>query len=336
MREFGFPPQAAAARVNSVAAELRRRAETAQVETVTGRHVDPAKALDGKTGELFLIQKSLGDAQDRGRNLALAASRADTMQTALQGMRDQMELLLPSITTVLEFGTQPMRDTAATQASQSLDAIASALNVRFGDRALFAGDAGDRAAFARSDAVLADSLAVLNAAGDAVTAYADLTAAFDGAGGLYETQFYLGGTGEAPDVEIAEGERVAYGVRADDPAVRDLVRNVAVLALALDQDSGLAAPLRDELARLALGGLRNNVADMATVQSRLGVAEARISAATARNQAAETSLTISYNELAGRDQFEAAEELKALETQLETAYVTTARLSNLNLASYLG
>lgn len=336
MPEFGFPPQAASARINSVVGDLRKRSETAQVETVTGRHEDPAAALDGQVGELFLIQKALSDNGDYRRAIGLAEGRTTTMQTALEGIQIQIDLLLRDVTNALEFGNASVRETVGAEARTALGAITSALNMRFGDRGLFSGDAGDNAAIAQPDTILAGSLVALNGAPDATTAYGDLSSEFTFPGGLFETQIYLGGSGSAPAAQTAAGERIDYGQRADDPALRNVIRDIAILSLALDPASGLDDAMRGGLAEQALGGLRNSVPDVVALRSKLGVAEARIADARARNLAAEAALTISYNDLAGSDQFEAAEELKALEVQLQTAYATTARLSNLNLASYLG
>ena len=55
----------------------------------------------------------------------------------------------------------------------------------------------------------------------------------------------------------------------------------------------------------------------------------------ARHQTSEAALTLAYTKLAGRDQFEAAAALIQLEAQLETTYLTTARLANLSLVNFL-
>ncbi len=55
----------------------------------------------------------------------------------------------------------------------------------------------------------------------------------------------------------------------------------------------------------------------------------------ARNSASEASLTIAFNNLAGADQLDATIELTELERQLETAFATTARMSNLSLVNFL-
>ena len=230
---------------------------------------------------------------------------------------------------------QRVSEAAGTQADQTLQAIKSDLEARFGSRSLFTGDEGDSNALTDTATILAQSLTVLNAAANAGSAYGDLATQFNDPGGLFDTTFYEGGTGTAPPPEVAAGNRVDFAIRADDPALRSTLLNVTVLTLAFDPDSGLNPAFRESLAQTALDGMRTDIASVVTRQSELGIAQQRIAEALSSNQTEEATLKISFTELAGRDPFEAAAELTALETQLETAYLTTARLSNLSLANFL-
>ncbi len=335
MPEFGFPPQAALSRTSSMIGDLRRRAETVQVEAVTGRLDDPKTALEGRTGELHLLEKSLNDVGRYAQAISYAEGRAATVQTSLTGIKTQMQSLIDATNSALQAGGGVAMETVGAEATTTLSAVVSALNARYGERNLFSGDDGDAAALVGHEAILAESATVLNAAPDAATAYADLESAFQSTGGLFETSLHTGGAGNSPKAEVAPGERVEVAVRADEPALRRVLMDIAVVSISLSPDSGLNDTLRDGLANAALASLRSNVDQVVGLSARIGVSEARIADAKARNTAAEATLSISIAELAGRDQFEAANELKALETQLETAYVTTARLSNLNLSNYL-
>ncbi len=85
----------------------------------------------------------------------------------------------------------------------------------------------------------------------------------------------------------------------------------------------------------AVAGLRNNVGALAGTAGRVGTAEARMAEVRTRQEADQAALNQAYTALAGRDQFEAAAELTALEAQLQTTYLTTARLANLSLTNFL-
>ena len=70
-------------------------------------------------------------------------------------------------------------------------------------------------------------------------------------------------------------------------------------------------------------------------QGDLGLIQERIALEQSSLEVEETILTQSFNDMTARDQYEAATELSLLETNLEAAYMLTARISNLSLLNYL-
>ena len=81
---------------------------------------------------------------------------------------------------------------------------------------LFAGDAGNTQAVAALEVFMSASVTILEAGPTAGAAYANLSVEFSGAGGLFETTFYTGGSGDAPATEVARGERLGFAPKADD------------------------------------------------------------------------------------------------------------------------
>jgi len=65
------------------------------------------------------------------------------------------------------------------------------------------------------------------------------------------------------------------------------------------------------------------------------VIEAQIDGATARNTAESSALELARAELIAIDPYKAATDLTSVQTQLETLYALTARLSRLSLVEYL-
>ena len=116
--------------------------------------------------------------------------------------------------------------------------------------------------------------------------------------------------------------------------MRNILFNMTVMAAAYDETNAIAQDVREGLIVLASEGLRNSIGSVAQMQGRVGTAEARIATMKSRNIASEASLTITLNDLAGADAFEAAVTLRDLESQLEVAFATTSRLANLTLANF--
>jgi flagellar hook-associated protein 3 FlgL len=330
----GFPPQPRSDLMARMIADLRARADTARQEAVTGRLADPAGSRGGRIADALGIERMLATTAQYREIIDLAATRAGITQSSLAALRDIAVDLQSRGQAALDTPLAAARQAVSAEARAALGAAVSALNASFAGRSLFAGDGGP-GAVASAGVVFSAALAVLEAAPTGGAAYADLAVAFTAPGALFDTTLYTGGTGDAPAAEVAPGERLALSARADELPVRRLLRDLAALAAAFDPGNAIAADARDEIARNAIDGLRNDIEGLTAISARIGTGEARMAEAKAGHAAAETSLTLSLNKLTGRDQAEAAIALRTLESQLETSFIATARLSNLSLANFL-
>lgn len=335
---FGFVAQP---RFNLLARQtetLRLRADDARTEAVTGLHADPARALGGRTASLVQIERSLAEITDHAEIISLAEGRTSVMQAVLQSAVDNVNAVTATGVTALASNGAKGLEILGEEARLALNTLTGGLNTFFAGRALFSGDGADLSPLAEGGTTLtlaSDAIRdALDLGGTTTDAYNAVVAAF-AVGGDFDTAIYRGGTGDAPLVQVAADESVAIGVRADDETLRVVLRDLAVLAAAGDPTLDVTTEERADLARAAIDALRNSVLGLAGLQGALGVAEERIADVKARNIAAEATLTLSYNAIAGTDQYEAAAAVTAIESQLETAYLTTTRLTNLSLANFL-
>jgi len=332
---IGFPAQPRHDLMARLISQLRSRSDTARQEMVTGLLADPAAARGGKVAELLGLEQSLAEINQYRDIINLAESRANVIQGTLTALRELAVEFYVSGQTALDANVGGAQVTVSTAARQALAAAISALNVNFGGRRLFSGDAGNAQALAAVEVVMSASVTVLEAGPTAGAAYANLSNEFSLAGGLFETTFYTGGSGNAPASEVAPGERLDYAPRADEAPVRALLRDLTTLAATFDPDNAIPEANRRGLAERAIAGLRNNVEALVAMASQVGTAEERMAVIMTRHQASEAVLTLAYTKLAGRNQFEAAAELSQLETQLQTTFLATARLANLSLANFM-
>ncbi len=332
---IGFPAQPRYDLMSRLISQLRSRADIARQETVTGLLADPAGARGGRVSELLGLEQSLVEITQYREIISLAESRASVIQVTLDTLRELAVELPVSGQTALNTELDAARVSISIAARQALGTAITTLNVSFGGRRLFAGDAGDTPALASVETFMTALVPILEAGPTAGAAYANLSNEFSLPGGLFETAFYTGGSGDAPSTEIDRNERLDFAPRADEVPVRDLLRDLVTLAAAFDPDNAIDDDERRGLAERAIAGLRSDVGQLVTMASRVGVAEERMIAAKARHQASEVVLNLAYTKLAARDQFEAAAELNQLETQLQTTYLATARLANLSLANFM-
>jgi flagellar hook-associated protein 3 FlgL len=146
--------------------------------------------------------------------------------------------------------------------------------------------------------------------------------------------FYQGGDPLSP-APIAPGETAELGTTAMDPILRD---TLAAFAMAALLDHGVLAGDAVERGRLAQQAGQQLVSTedaRTTLRARIGTVEAQIEAARTRNSAEETSLGILRSDLGSVDPYEAATRLQTVQSQLESLYLVTARVSRLSLTEYL-
>ncbi len=310
---------------------IKGRLDTARTEAVTGRAADVARAVDGDTAKVNLLSEAVAYAEDRTSVLSFEGSRMSTAQDALGAMRTLSGDTLAALRLPEASSASAGKAVAERTALAGLEDTVSRLNGSFGGRPLFGGDSG-AAPLASAEDILTGLRTVIAASPDIGTALTDIQAWFDDPAGGFETAIYRGGTGNAPTVELSKGDRTATSVRADDQALRDLLRGFAVTALAAEAPDAASRATMQETGAAVLAQAEDSVIQL---QASLGVREERVATAMADHQAQVSTLSIAYNDLVGVDQAEAATEMQLLETQLEAAYLTTTRMTNLSLLNFL-
>jgi len=151
--------------------------------------------------------------------------------------------------------------------------------------------------------------------------------------GGFQTNIYQGADTDAPPLNIGNGKTVEMGVRGDTKAIRDSLRGMAVIATASEAPLG-----EDGFRQVFLGGAAsaaNGETGLIETEGQLGILSETLAKSQERQAFEKISLSTAYQNLVGRDQFEAAAELKQLEVALESSYVITSRLSGLSLVNYL-
>ena len=135
--------------------------------------------------------------------------------------------------------------------------------------------------------------------------------------------------------QLGEGDRVQPDFRADNPALREVMKGFAMAALV--GEGVLAGDAAEQSALLNSAGERliNADQDLTALRAEIGLSQQRIEDADTRVSAEKTSLELARNKLIAVDPYEAASELEATYTQLETFYTITARLARLNFTDYM-
>ncbi len=316
-------------------ANMKQSANIAAQELTTGYTADVGKKLGGNFSTLAGLETSLSRLE--GYKVATDAGARVTagMQTVLgqlDALTDGMGVSLMNASLMEQPGVLA---SMVADGAQKFESFLSALNTKVGDKTLFAGVTSDGAAVASANEILAAIETAVIGAG-AVTA-ADIEVAvaawFQDPSG-YAAVGYLGGDATGP-LAISAEDKLDLGFTAADPAIRDTLQSMAMVALVqrgtviADAETGAA------LIYAAGNNMLQNQSDRAVLAGRVGLAQARIDLAQTRNEAEASALQLARSDLLSVDPYEAATRMEAAQTQLETLYSVTSRLSRLSLVDFL-
>ncbi|NEX46266.1 flagellar biosynthesis protein FlgL [Pseudotabrizicola algicola] len=302
-------------------------------ELASGQVADVGATLSGDMARL--MSESRARVVTAGYQSAAreAAAQAGATQAALELISGTAQAMVSPLLGASQLNLLDQIGLATENARGRLETVLATLNTSVGGRSLFAGQAVDRPAVAGAETILTalrGNLAGANTAGEAM---ARIEAWFDAPGG-YAATTYQGGAALG-DVAISAKDRVWLGVTAEDPALRHVLGGLAAAALITDSALGLPLQEAKALARLSAERLLGGQEKVTTLAARVGISEGRIEAAQSRNAADLLMHEMAQADLIRSDPERLAMELEAVQTNLETMFAITARLSRLSLTDFL-
>ncbi|WP_283644216.1 flagellin [Marinovum algicola] len=326
-------------------AELQNRLAQAEQELATGVQSDIYASLSASASEALALNAALDrDAAQVTAN-TLLGGRFDSMSRALGTIRESVQ---PAFDLAVANSTVGGSTGSGLQlqARVALDALIGQANATHAGLALFSGSASDTRSLTPWDqtstssgetpgAAIGALLAQGMGTGVEVTArIAEMDALFDNADGSFDALFDTGG-GSAVTVNIGDGETLRLDVQANDPAFRDVLQGLAMLAATDAQEISDPSAYADWVGA-ATARLASGMEGLLDSQVRLDAGSARIDAANTRMQDRALVYSTRVSDLIGVDSYQAATEITALETQLQASYAVTARLSQLSFLNYMG
>ena len=332
MTQVGVPTLLNHTRLSSAIAGLRRQAESAQTEVVTGRKASLPLKLGAGLFDAQLLRGALDGVEFQKEAISRFIIRASVAQLALEEVSGGASQLNAELLAALGRGDEPAIGVSSTKARAELETVFARMNVRVEGLSVFAGDRADQNSLSNFDQFISDVASLYAGATSAAQLESDLDFYFNDATGGFLTSIFTGGAGELNSIEIANGEQALATTKADDPAIKDLLRGLAVMAVS---GNSVRSAYRDAALTNAGASVLNGSDGITEIRTRIGIDEKRASDAQARVEQEETTLVAAYNALTAVDPYEAASRLQALESQLEASYVLTSRLSRLSLTNFL-
>lgn len=313
-------------------ADLRGQVQRASQEVATGKHSDIGAALRGDFSPLLAIDASLSRLAAYATNTTDAAFQTAAQQSAITGLSQLASGISTTLLAAKNFSTPAQIATLGADAKGRLATAIGLLNTQASGRAVFSGTATDTIPLGSVD----DLLTALETAATGASTAGQVTAAVTTwfADPLGFGAFYQGDTPLSP-APIAAGESADLSTTAMDQTLRDTLAGFAMAALI---DRGVLVGDTTERGRLAQQAGQQLISTedgRTTLAARIGTVEAQIEAARSRNSAEDSALGILRSDIGSVDPYEAGTRLQTIQSQLESLYLVTARVSRLSLAEYL-
>lgn len=312
------------------AVQLRTELSARGQELSTGRSADLTDRLGGDTARLAALDRELALAATLRQNQAQAANRSAAMQAALGRVQSATEPLAATLRSAAAGGLAAELAAAGSAARGAFEDTVGALNQTTAGRSLFAGAATTGPALAGADAMLNTLRAEIGAETDAARV-AQIVEDWFAPGGGFDSSGYLGADSPASPVPLGGGDEAALDIRADAPALRQVLAASALATLAADAALNLPEDTVRALFDTAAERLGSAGPQLIGLRADLGAEEARIERAGARIEAAADGARRARTSLIEVDGYEAATRMEALSQKLESLYAVTARLSRLTL-----
>ena len=335
MRTIG--DQARAYTLQNSSLRLKNTLHTLTDEMTSGRVSDVAQRLGGNTTEISGIESRLRVLKEYQQVNGEVAHRLDSMQIVIRTIQSSATSLSDDLLLNATAASGLVIKTQSHQAADAFRAAVGHLNIEVGGRYLFGGIETDHAPLRDGQRILDELItrtASLTTAGDIEQFVSNWFDAPAGGGGFVDFA-YLGSQGNTQGVAITEQDQVVLNVDATHPAVVSTLKGLSMTVLsshgAIDGQLSEQRALLHSSSLVLLGAAHS----LTSTQSQLGLSEDRVARAEARNSSALLSLETARNTITSADPFETASALAEVQTQMETLYSITARLSNLKLVDYL-
>lgn len=303
-------------------------------ELTTGRVSDVREVAAGNFSFLNGVERDLRTLDAYRIVGTEAAQFAEATQLQLGRVQEASAELGASLLSLANLPAGPQLLQGATEARGKLETIIGTLNEDLAGRSLFSGIATDIEPLSSAT----DLLNGLEAAISGATTIADIRTAaenwFNDPAG-FDATVYTGATTDLAPFDLTETESVQVSVRADNDALKNILLNVALVALSDSATLAFGLDLQADLQNDVGATLVATQQEIVGLRGTVGSSQQRIDDLTARNAAEKTALEYARAEFLAVDPFEAATKLEDVQFRLQGLYTVTARMSDLSLVNFI-
>ena len=305
-------------------------------ELTTNLKASRFEATGGNLTRLFALERSLDRNAVFTQTISLTELRLDVMQETLGQILGPAEDLAIDLSSSVGLNDYAGAMLHATTARRDFADTVGFLNTQVAGQSLFAGTATDSAALAPADAILADLDALAAGAATAAAAITAIDAYFAKTPpGAFYASGYIGAPDDLTPVDIGEGQRLDYGMRADQDELVAMLRAQAMAAVVAG--GAFAGNQAEQMALLGAAGGAMLAAKEGILDLRAGVGSLQeaVEHAKAERVSERETLDLARTKIVVTDPLEAASAYQQLQVQLESIYTVTSRLANLRFSNFM-
>jgi flagellar hook-associated protein 3 FlgL len=328
----------------SIAVGQQRLAE-AQTEASTGRHHDVGLVLGSRTAGDIRLRIQLSELTRTGELANQAGIRADMTQSALGSIATLAAGFLSTLTGAR--GAESGQQIAADAGRSALASLGDFVNVTFEGQYLFGGDNADLPplrGFASGPSLAIDAaflaefgVSQADPSVSAISATA-MTAFLNGAlASVFSPSGWSADWSNASTTNMRQRLDSSIPIDISSNANASFVPQLAQafsIMMSLGQDK-----LSDAAFEATVDKATSLVVEaqlgLGAEQSRIGIAQQRLSQSSESIERRKVSVTEAIRVLESVDPYEAATRVNLLMTQLEASYAITGRISRMSLLSYI-
>lgn len=327
---------------------MQQNLTTAEKEVSSGKVADTGLALGARTGQAVSLSRDVDRLNGLVSSNSIISTRLEATQTALGQVASTAQTFISALTA----GSSGNVDPAVLQsaAQSALDQTTSIMNTSVNGEYIFAGINTDVKPINDFDAAGSPGKAALDSAFQSYFGFSQndpqannitagqmnafmntaVTPLFLGSG--WQSTF-SNASDQPITSRISLNETAQTSVSANSAGTKKLM--MASTMVAHFFQGNLNEGARNAVATKAASLVGEAQADVTTQQSQAGIAQNRVSDASAHLKSQVDLFTNNLQSLEGVDPYEASTKVTALLTQIETSYSLTARIQNLSLINYL-
>lgn len=313
---------------------IRTEMNTLAQELTSGLKADIRTPLAGDTAPIGLIERSLSNLSAYRTTIDETVLLVDGAQRTMSEIANHLSSIADGAFSTVNTTNDDLIANFGQDASDRFMSVANLLNGSIAGRTMFAGNDTD-ALPVGDGSLLLDDIEALIIPGATAQDVSDAVDTYFAPGGGYLTTRYAGSADPIGAVRISPDDALTYDITAEADELRHALAAIAKGAII---DRGVLDGQVEEqrkLIEMAGTDMLGASASVVALRGEVGSLESRLDSAGTRNATETDALAIARASLLEADPFETAIRLNSVQTQLDTFYTVTARLSQLSLTGYL-